>query len=52
MCDYIYDEEEMGKNFSLLEDFDCPMCHAPKNLFALVDDEEELKTSKRSFILR
>ena len=43
MCDYIYDEEEMGKEFTSLEDFDCPMCHAPKNLFVVIDDKEVLK---------
>lgn len=49
MCDYIYDEEEMGKEFTSLEDFDCPMCHAPKNLFVAINEEEELETSKRIF---
>lgn len=35
ICGYIYDEEKMGKKFSELpDDWECPICGAPKSQFA------------------
>ncbi len=34
ICGYIYDEEKMGKKFSELpDDWECPICGAPKSQF-------------------
>ena len=37
LCGYIYDEEAEGTKFEELpEDWVCPLCGAPKNLFKKV----------------
>ncbi|MBC8535284.1 flavin reductase [Feifania hominis] len=34
ICGYIYDEQAEGKKFDELpEDYECPVCHAPKRVF-------------------
>ncbi len=34
VCDWIYDEEQEGKNFDELpQDWTCPICGAPKDMF-------------------
>lgn len=39
ICGYIYDEEKEGVKFSELpDDWKCPMCFAPKNLFEKVEE--------------
>ena len=41
VCGYVYDEETEGIPFdSLPEDWTCPMCKAPKSLFAEEDRDE------------
>lgn len=45
LCGHIYDEEKEGVKFEdLPDDWKCPMCFAPKNLFELV---EEPKTEEK-----
>lgn len=40
LCGYIYDEEKEGVKFAdLADDWECPMCFAPKSMFELVEDE-------------
>lgn len=51
LCGHIYDEEIEGVKFDdLAEDWKCPMCFAPKNMFELVEDEsstgEEIQVEK------
>ena len=39
ICGYIYDEEKEGVKFEdLPDDWKCPMCFAPKNMFKLVEE--------------
>ena len=38
ICGYIHDESKSGKWESLPDDFVCPMCRAPKNLFNLIEE--------------
>lgn len=46
ICGYIYDEEKEGVKFAdLPDDYKCPMCGAPKNLFEKL--EEELTNSDK-----
>ena len=49
LCGHIYDEEKEGVKFEdLPDDWKCPMCFAPKNMFKLVEDakQEEKVESK------
>ena len=51
LCGHIYDEEIEGVKFDdLADDWKCPMCFAPKNMFELVEDEsstgEEIQVEK------
>ena len=39
ICGYIHDESEGQKWEELSEDYTCPICRAPKNLFVLIDEE-------------
>ncbi|MGN1013322.1 MAG: glutamate synthase-related protein [Clostridia bacterium] len=40
LCGHIYDEEKEGIKFEdLPDDWKCPMCFAPKNMFKLVEEE-------------
>lgn len=42
ICGYIYDEEKEGVKFEdLPDDWKCPMCFAPKNMFKLVEENEK-----------
>ncbi len=44
ICGYVYDEETEGVPFGELPDnWTCPMCKAPKNMFLPEDAEEERK---------
>ena len=39
VCGYVYDEEAEGIPFAELpDDWKCPMCKAPKNMFAAEED--------------
>jgi len=49
VCNYIYDEEKEGGEFSALPDaWTCPVCNAPKSAFVLLAEKakEELKAEK------
>jgi len=49
VCNYIYDEEKEGGEFSALPDaWTCPVCNAPKSAFVLLAEKakEELKVEK------
>ena len=51
ICGHIYDEEKEGVKFEdLPEDWKCPMCFMPKNMFKLVEEEnsneKEVKEEK------
>lgn len=49
VCNYIYDEEKEGQEFSALPDgWACPVCNAPKNAFVLLAEKakEKLKAEK------
>jgi len=38
ICGYIFDENQEGKKFKdLPEDYECPMCGAPKSEFKKLD---------------
>lgn len=40
LCGHIYDEEKEGVKFEdLPDDWKCPMCFAPKNMFKLVEED-------------
>ena len=40
ICGHIYDEEKEGTKFEdLPEDWKCPMCFAPKNMFKLMEEK-------------
>ena len=40
VCGYIYDEEKEGVKFEdLPDDWKCPICFAPKNMFKLVEED-------------
>lgn len=40
ICGHIYDEEKEGVKFEdLPDDWKCPMCFAPKNMFKLVEED-------------
>ncbi len=42
ICGYVYDEEQEGIPFASLPDtWTCPMCKAPKSMFAPQDEEKE-----------
>jgi thiamine pyrophosphate-dependent acetolactate synthase large subunit-like protein/rubredoxin len=42
VCDYVYDEGKMGKEFSdLPPDWRCPVCNASKDAFVLLSKHEE-----------
>lgn len=44
VCGHIYDEEKEGVKFEdLPEDWKCPMCFMPKNMFKLVEEENVVK---------
>ena len=44
ICGYIYDEEKENVPFEELpDDWKCPLCGAPKNLFVLMEDDREAK---------
>lgn len=46
ICGYIYDEEKMGKKFSELpDDWECPICGAPKSQFEKIEPQEEKEAS-------
>lgn len=43
ICGYIYDEEKEGVKFSDLDgDYVCPICGAPKDLFEMLVEKEEV----------
>lgn len=43
MCDYIYDDKkELHKFNQLNDDFRCPVCNSPKEVFELIDDKKEM----------
>jgi len=49
VCNYIYDEEKEGKEFSALPNgWTCPVCNAPKNAFVVLAEKgkEKLKAEK------
>lgn len=49
VCNYIYDEEKEGKSFSELDDeWRCPVCNAPKEMFVFLAGaaEEKVKQGK------
>ena len=49
LCGHIYDEEKEGIKFEdLPDDWKCPMCFAPKNMFKLVEEENESKKEIKS----
>lgn len=61
LCGHIYDEEKEGVKFEdLPDDWKCPMCFAPKNMFRLVEEnnnnepkeegKEEAKQEKNNHI--
>ena len=42
LCGHIYDEEKEGVKFEdLPDDWKCPMCFAPKNMFKLVEEDSK-----------
>lgn len=50
LCGHIYDEEKEGVKFEdLPDDWKCPMCFAPKNMFRLVEEnnDNEAKEEKK-----
>lgn len=48
ICGYIYDEEKEGKKFEELPDtWTCPRCGVPKNMFAKMEEEVNLKELER-----
>lgn len=47
LCGHIYDEEKEKVKFAdLPDDWKCPMCFAPKNLFELVEENEVENNNK------
>ena len=49
ICGYIYDEAKESNLFSELDDdYNCPMCGVPKNLFNRVEKIEEEKILKNA----
>ncbi|MFI3307412.1 MAG: rubredoxin [Mycoplasmatota bacterium] len=46
ICGYIHDEKELGE-FSNLENYTCPICGAPKELF----ETDEIKEEKETIIV-
>ena len=49
LCGHIYDEEKEGIKFEdLPDDWKCPMCFAPKNMFKLVEEKNESKKEIKS----
>ena len=47
LCGHIYDEEKEKVKFTdLPDDWKCPMCFAPKNLFELVEENEVENNNK------
>ena len=47
LCGHIYDEEKEGVKFEdLPDDWKCPMCFAPKNMFKLVEEDSTTKEQK------
>lgn len=53
LCGHIYDEEKEGVKFKdLPDDWKCPMCFAPKNMFKLVEEDikQEEKTESKEEI--
>lgn len=45
LCGHIYDEEIEGVKFEdLPDDWQCPMCFAPKNMFKLIEEEKKEET--------
>lgn len=52
LCGHIYDEAKEGVKFKdLPDDWKCPMCFAPKNLFELIEEDstsEEEKVEEKS----
>ncbi|MBU4535724.1 MAG: rubredoxin [Euryarchaeota archaeon] len=50
VCNYVYDEEEEGVKFKdLPEDWRCPVCNSPKNVFVeLVGEKETISKDERT----
>ena len=49
LCGHIYDEEKEGVKFEdLPDDWKCPMCFAPKNMFKLVEEDNITKEQKEN----
>lgn len=47
ICGHIYDEsKEKVKFIDLPDDWKCPLCLAPKNLFEKIEEEQEVKEEK------
>ena len=53
ICGYIYDEEKENVKFSdLPEDWKCPLCGAPKNLFEeIVEDNQTVEVTKETEVI-
>ncbi|GAB4306258.1 MAG: thiamine pyrophosphate-binding protein [Methanobacteriaceae archaeon] len=49
VCNYVFDEELEGLDFSKLpEDWRCPVCNSPKNVFILMEEEKIKKVEDTS----
>ena len=49
VCNYIFDEELEGLDFQKLpEDWRCPVCNSPKNVFILMEEEKIKKVEDSS----
>ena len=47
VCNYIYDEEKEGREFSELgEDWTCPVCNAPKSAFVPLAEKRKKKARR------
>ena len=53
ICGYIYDESKENVKFSdLPEDWKCPLCGAPKNLFEeIVEDNQTVEVTKETEVI-
>ncbi|MFR5856467.1 MAG: rubredoxin-like domain-containing protein [Bacilli bacterium] len=53
ICGYIYDESKKNVKFSdLPEDWKCPLCGAPKNLFEeIVEDNQTVEVTKETEVI-
>ena len=51
VCNYIYDEEKEGKEFSALPDsWTCPVCNAPQNVFVFLAEKGKEKSKAKKTV--